>query len=93
MSGNTTTLVEILRGLVGLLESGVANLVLMGSAAIGVALCLFAAWQLYSSASEDRSFGQHGHTSPGAILAFVFGALLTIVSIVAARLSTLYAGT
>ena len=87
------TLADILQGLVTLAEGGVANLVIVVCATLGVALCLFAAYRLYTTAMDDRATGDDFRLSAGAVVAFILGAGLMIVSIVAARLSTLYSGT
>ncbi len=87
------TLADILQGLVTLAEGGVADLVIVVCATLGVALCLFAAYRLYITAMDDRASEITWVDHVGAILAFFFGAGLMIVSIVAARLSTLYSGT
>lgn len=93
MTGDTRTLADVLKGVVTLLQDGVADLVLIVSAVIGAALCLFALWRLYLATVEARAMGDDVRTTFGAWVAFVFGALLTLLSLVAMRLATLYSGT
>lgn len=93
MTGDTLTLADVLKGIVDLLQNGVANLVLILSATIGAALCLYALWRLYLTTVETRAMGDDVRSTFGAWVAFVFGAFLTLLSLIAMRLSTLYSGT
>lgn len=93
MTGNTLTLADVLRGIVDILKNGVADLVIIVCGTIGAALCLYAMWRLYLSTIESRAMGDDVRASTGATAAFVIAALLALVGLVAARISSLYTGT